>query len=138
MVAIKSLRDGLKTRLATVTAPNGKTLHAYDTWPGSAMVPAAIVMPKSWEWRSLDGTLKLYRFEITVAVQVGNLASGQDEADDLASDTGTASIEAALFGDETLGGVAQNIERVAMHSYGELEIGTIVCLGFVFDVDVVA
>lgn len=133
MALIASLRDGLKTRLATISG-----LRAHDTWPGNMNPPAAMVRPVAWRWHTMDASSKVWSFEIVVAVQVGSLSVSQDKLDAYASDEGASSVEVALLADGTLGGVADDILSVAMRDYGVIEIGGVEYLGCVFDLEVIA
>lgn len=133
MTLIASLRDGLKARLATISG-----LRAHDTWPGQVNPPAALVRPVSWAWETMDSTTKRYQLEVIVVVQIGNLGSAQDKLDAYASDEGTASVEAALLVDGTLGGVADDILQVGMRDYGTVEVNGVEYLGFVLDVALIA
>jgi hypothetical protein len=120
MASTASLRDALKVRLATIAG-----LRTHDTWPDTINPPAAIVMPRSSPPKqTFSGTYKHQVFEIVVAVQQGTLRTAQDALDDYWSDTGASSIEAAVLGDPTLGGLALGIVRFEGTDYGaEISVG---------------
>lgn len=104
------LRDGLKTRLATITS-----LNAYDDWPDHFDPPGAIVLPIATEEELTFGSnasaaLTQFDFEILVAVSyVNGLKHAQEQLGGFVSPHGSESIRAAIAGDRTLGGIAHSV-----------------------------
>ena len=82
MATISAIRDGLKTRLATITS-----LHAYDVLPDNLVVPAAIVRPLRGDYYSTMTNKPHDQFEILVLVALVRLSTGQDALDPYLSAT---------------------------------------------------
>lgn len=133
MAAIGALRDAVQTRLATISG-----LRAHDTWLDTVNAPFAIVVPKDQSERlTFAGTYKHHTFEVTVGVQLGTLRTAQDALDAYWSDTGASSIEAAILGDPTLGGLALGIVRIEGTDYGvDVVIGEVTYFGAKWEVEV--
>lgn len=98
-----AVRDGLKTRLATITG-----LRTYDIIPDGLALPAAVVGLLSLDFdmsmqRNLDSG------DIEVMVIVGRMSerAAQDKLDAYLAGSGSGSIKAAIEGDTTLGGSVQ-------------------------------
>jgi hypothetical protein len=110
MAGVSAIRDGLKTRLATIVG-----LNAYDTVPGTLTVPAAIVEPDEpvivFDSTMGRGSDDLY-FTVLVLVQIGTVRAAQDALDAYLAGSGTGSVKAAVEGDMSLGGVV-SFARVA-------------------------
>jgi len=104
VASLTQLRDGLKTRLATISG-----LRAYAEFPDAVVVPAAIVRPLRGQFRSALSGHPQTAFEVLVLVSMPRLDKAQDALDPYLADTGASSIFAALEGDRTLGGVADDI-----------------------------
>lgn len=105
MSSITQLRDGLATRLATISG-----LHAYAEWPdGTPNTPAAIVRPLRGRFESSLSGHPQTAFEILLCFAMPRLDRAQDALDPYISPTGAQSVFAALRGDRTLGGVADDI-----------------------------
>ena len=104
MATLTELRDGLKTRLATISG-----LHAYAEFPDQVVTPAAIVRPLHGRFRSALSGHPQTAFEILMVVSLPRLDKAQDALDPYLSETGAQSIFAALEADRTLGGVADDI-----------------------------
>jgi len=94
-----TVRDGLKTRLATITG-----LRSYDLIPDVVTPPCAIVA----------------QLDVYVIVQRFSERAGQDKLDAYLSGSGASSIKTALEGDRTLGG-AINTLRVTGAEAGTYE-----------------
>jgi hypothetical protein len=98
-----NVRDGLKTRLATITG-----LRTYDIVPDGIAPPAAVV-----GLLSLDFDMSMQRYldhgGIEILVIVGRMSerAAQDKLDAYLSGSGASSIKAAIEGDTTLGGSVQ-------------------------------
>lgn len=114
MADVGAIRDAIKTRLATISG-----LRPHDVWPDTLSPPAAMVVPLSQTNRlTFSGNYKHHVFEVTTAVQIGTLRTAQDALDAYWSDTGGSSIEAAIRGDETLGGSVLGIPSIEGTEYG--------------------
>lgn len=136
MALISSVRDGLKTRLQTISG-----LRAYDIWQGDIAVPnggAALVGgPREIDFdvtmgRGLDGSM----IEVLVLVPNASDRAAQDKLDTFLATTGAASVKAAIEGDTTLGGAANNCRVAKAHHYGLHSINDVSYLGVIFDVEV--
>lgn len=98
-----SVRDGLKTALATITG-----LRTYDIIPDGIAPPAAVV-----GLLSLDFDMSMGRYldhaDIEVMVIVGRMSerAAQDKLDAYLAGSGSGSIKAAIEADTTLGGSVQ-------------------------------
>jgi hypothetical protein len=131
MATIAQIRDGIATRLATISG-----LRVYARWPNQPNHPAAIV-------RVASGTFQQARvrnpiqFEITVAVEpIGDLARGQSRTDPYLDEAGSQSIKAALDGDRTLGGVADTLNVIGWRDYDGVEVNGQDYMGAIVDVEV--
>lgn len=135
MASIKSLRDGLKTRLAAVTG-----IYAHDTIPDDVYPPAAIVgFPTAVRYDFAMRT-PVSRYTFPVRVIAGRVAEGegQDKIDDLCSPDGALSIRAAIDSDPTLGGAAHSSRVVEARDFGVYEVAGIAYIGGEFEVEVIA
>jgi hypothetical protein len=111
-----TVRDGLKTRLATITG-----LRSYDLIPDVVTPPCAIVGQLDFTFdidnaRGLDQA----QLDVYVIVQRFSERAGQDKLDAYLSGSGASSIKTALEGDRTLGG-AINTLRVTGAEAGTYE-----------------
>jgi hypothetical protein len=115
-VTPSAVRDGLKTRLQTITG-----LRVFDLIPDLVTPPAAIVGQLDFTFdianaRGLDqATCDVY-----VIVQRLSERAGQDKLDEFLAGSGASSIKAAIEGDKTLGG-AVNTLRVTSAEGGTYE-----------------
>ena len=158
MALLGTLRDGLETRLATI---NG--LNAYDVWPATITSPAAIVMPASpsssnvanrtmlgmraseligaspaveYE-RTVAGPDTNYRFDIHLLVAEGSDGeTAQNTLDAYVSDTGASSVPAAILGDTTLNGAADDLRVVRCRFYGTRTINSTAYYAAILEVEV--
>jgi hypothetical protein len=135
LASIKALRDGLKTRLATIAG-----LYAHDTIPDNVYPPAAIVgFPSSVAYDFAMRTA-VARYLFPVRVIAGRVAEGegQDKIDDLVSPDGALSVRAAIDADPTLGGAAHSTRVVAARDFGVYEVAGVSYIGGEFEVEVIA
>lgn len=105
--SLAAIRDALETRLATVSG-----LHVYDVWPDQLDPPAAVIRPTIVDAEQCAGSsgIVLYVFEVHIFTSLApGLPAAQDALDALITARGTGSIEAALLGDTTLGGIGRLI-----------------------------
>jgi hypothetical protein len=109
---VSTVRDGLKTRLQTITG-----LRAFDLIPEVPTPPCAIVGQLDFTFdidnaRGLDQA----NVDIYVIVQRFDARSGQDKLDAYLAGSGAGSIKAALEGDRTLGGAVQTLRVLSAES----------------------
>lgn len=158
MASLETLRDELQTRLQTISG-----LNAYDVWPGSITAPAAIVMPASpaavnvanrtlpgmraseligaspaveYE-RTVAGPATNYRFDIHLLVKKARAPeAAQNTLDAYVSDSGASSVPAAILGDTTLNGAADDLRVVRCRFYGTRSVGSTAYYGAVLEVEV--
>ena len=99
------VRDGLKTRLQTISG-----LRAYDLIPDTVTPPAAVVGQLDFTF-DIDNARGLDQAQVDVLVIVQRFSerSGQDLLDLYLSGSGASSIKAAIEGDRTLGGVVNTL-----------------------------
>jgi hypothetical protein len=99
------VRDGLKTRLQTITG-----LRAYDLIPDTVVPPCAVVGQLDFTFdinnaRGLDQA----QVDVLVIVQRFSERAGQDKLDSYLAGSGSTSIKAAIEGDRTLGGTVNTL-----------------------------
>lgn len=129
------IRDGLKTRLVTITGLNG---HAR--WPDQINLPAAAVEMASGVYDEDFEEGATYRFRVVLlaaALQRG-FDAAQSNVDQYIVPTGTKSIKAAIEADKTLGGKADSVRVTGFSDYGVLEVNAVQYWGCAFDVEVYA
>jgi hypothetical protein len=99
------VRDGLKTRLETISG-----LRAYDLIPDTVTPPAAVVGQLDFTF-DIDNARGLDQAQVDVLVIVQRFSerSGQNLLDLYLSGSGASSIKAAIEGDRTLGGVVNTL-----------------------------
>jgi hypothetical protein len=100
-----SVRDGLKTRLQTISG-----LRAYDLIPDTVVPPAAVVGQLDFTF-DIDNARGLDQAQVDVLVIVQRFSerTGQDKLDAYLAGSGASSIKAAIEGDRTLGGAVQTL-----------------------------
>lgn len=138
MASYAGIRDGLKTRLETISL----FLAVHDTVPSRTVAPAAIVVPgipvvdyhQSME--GSGGSLQRFRFDVVCAVQQMSEPFSQDDLDGLVS--GSGSVKTAIEGDVTLGGAALTSVVQRCTDYGEISIADTTYTGCRFEVEVYA
>jgi len=129
-----SIRDGLVTRLATITG-----LTAYDHVPGQINAPAATV---SRRLLSFDSVMARGAddFEYVVRVFVPNADPklAQELMSEYLAGSAGKSIKAAIEGDQTLGGVADFARVREAGEEGITQVGEVDYLAVDFIVEVCA
>jgi hypothetical protein len=96
--------NGIKTRLATISG-----LRAYASQPPQVNPPLAFPIINSISYhKAMAGGLVLYDLAIILIVGRYDDNRAHDLLDDFISYSGAKSIRAAIEGDQTLVGVAQN------------------------------
>ena len=104
MSSLTELMEGLSARCERISG-----LHCYPVWLPRPSAPALCVGgPIRWEYDStFDGTWRPV-FELTLTVQSSDLYRAQQTLHTYLAPSGTRSIPAAIYGDPTLGGVAND------------------------------
>jgi hypothetical protein len=99
------VRDGLKTRLQTITG-----LRAYDLIPDTVVPPCAIVGQLDFTF-DIDNARGLDQAQVDVLVIVQRFSerAGQDKLDAYLAGSGASSIKTAIEGDRTLGGTVNTL-----------------------------
>ena len=135
MASIKALRDGIKTRLATVTG-----IYTHDTIPDDVYPPAAIVgFPTAVRYDfAMRTPVSRYTFPVRVVAGRTTERESQDKIDDLCSPDGALSIRAAIDADPTLGGVAHSSRVVEARDFGVYEVAGVSYIGGEFEIEVIA
>lgn len=129
---IAAQRDGIKTRLATISG-----LIVHDTGVDSITPPAAVILPDADFpvdfHQSFGSGLTQVPWQIVLLVGRDTVQASQDLLDSyLGSGTGqTKSIFDALNADQTLGGVAEHLKVSGWDSYGRAEWGGVTYLSAV-------
>ena len=99
---ITTLRDELETRLETISG-----LEVLDHSPdGFSIEPVAIIHPTGSRQRQTFSGAHLYRFEIELRLAGAVPGDVWGALDSYMAPTGSNSVEAAIDGDQTLGGNA--------------------------------
>ena len=136
MATFTAIRDGIKTRLETITG-----VTVYDTVPDYLDPPAAIVAPlTSLDYDATMGRgADTYQIPVIFYIQRVDAATAQDSLDTFLQASGSDSVKAAIEGDITLGGAAMSVRVVSASDYGEYEVsqGTSY-LGVTFNLEVIA
>lgn len=105
MPEIGDIKDGLKTRLETISG-----LQVFDYVPeGTLALPSATIAFVRRERATLGRDYR-YRFLIILRLGGANAQEQWDDLDNYLSPTGTKSIQAAIAGGPTLAGVADLAE----------------------------
>ncbi len=99
------VRDGLKTRLQTITG-----LRAYDLIPDAVVPPCAVVGQLDFTF-DIDNARGLDQAQVDVLVIVQRFSerAGQDKLDSYLAGSGSSSIKTAIEGDRTLGGTVNTL-----------------------------
>jgi hypothetical protein len=111
-MSTSQVRDGLKTRLQTITG-----LRVYDLIPEPVTPPCAVVgqLDLTFDIDNARG-LDQATVDIYVIVQRFSERAGQDKLDGYLAGTGATSIKAAIEGDRTLGGACQTLRVTSAES----------------------
>lgn len=97
------VRDGIKTRLATIAG-----LRVHDTIPDSVAPPAAVVglLELTFDL-SMQRGLDAAAVEVLVIVGRMSERAAQDRLDAYLAGSGSTSVKTAIEADQTLGGACQ-------------------------------
>lgn len=102
MASDVSIRDGLVTRLQTITGLTG-----YDHIPGQINAPAATVSRRQTRFDSVMARgADDFEYLVRVHVPFADPKLAQEQMSEYLAGSGAKSIYAAIDGDDTLGGVA--------------------------------
>ena len=133
MAHLGDIRKGLKDRLRTIQG-----LEPYATMPASPKTPSAAVIPRGRSLSTFDGCW-LYTFAVWVYVNPSDLNQAQLLMDNFLSTDDSKSIELAIEGDQSLGGVAHYAVVTGWSDYAQLvDIAGGQLLGARIDVEVLA
>jgi len=137
MADYAAIRDGLKTRLETISA----LAVAYDNVPDRVVVPCAVVAPGSpvaqYHQSGNDaGQLIQFNFDVVVLVQHWEPNAAQDRIDAMIS--GAGSVQTAIEGDKTLDGNAATVQVIRCLDYGRIQVADTEYSGARFTVEVLA
>ena len=107
MMGLKTIGAGIKDRLATIASLNH--VYAPDELPGAINeFPCVLIMPGETTYRVTFGGESDYLFRIIVLLTSQDQPSALSNILDYLEESGTDSIKAAIEGDPTLGGVADD------------------------------
>jgi hypothetical protein len=120
---ITQVRDGLKTRLATITG-----LETFARTPGGgATPPLAVVYPSPQQFMNygsaMDGTSDDATFLVKLAVAGVESEDAETALDAYLAHSGAASVFAAIEAGQTLGGIVSFARVESVSGYGEIVIG---------------
>lgn len=138
MADIATMRNGIQTRLATITG-----LRSYDVQTGQEIGPCAIVFPSppssGWHQTTNGSCGSAFEFivEVHVPLKIG-MAKAQDTLDGYINPTGTKSLAAAIAGDPTLGGAAKTAIARAFTLYAFSELNKVATLMAMVPIEVTA
>ena len=133
-VTISEIRDGLATRLATITG-----LRQSPDLPDNPNPPIAVVGPNTVAYdTAFQGGLTTYTFVITVIVARVSERQAQARLDAYASTSGNQSIKEAIEGDRTLGGKVADVRVTEMSNVGAVLLGEATYIAANFAVTVYA
>jgi hypothetical protein len=122
---VSNVRDGLKTRLATISG-----LRVWDVIPDQVTPPGAVVGQLDFTF-DIDNArgVDLANVDIYVIVQRMDARSGQNKLDGYLAGSGATSIKAAIEGDRTLGGTVNTL-RVTRAEAGTYVQGDVTFLSY--------
>lgn len=114
-MSIVGIRDGLNTRLATISG-----LKVYHEAPEAiASTPAITVLPSAGDYYTAMGSGLAHVFTLTVLVSLSQgHQRAQAELDKYLARSGADSILAAIEGDPTLGGACDTLKVTRYYDYG--------------------
>jgi hypothetical protein len=123
MATVSTVRDAIKTRLATVSG-----LRCYDTEPDTVLWPCAIVEWLSTDYHQASSGLVRYEFNVLLiaAPMQNGLPIAEHARDAYINTADAASIYKAIEDDDTLGGtVSRCIVRGSRRWNDEDYIGAV-------------
>lgn len=113
MADLETLRQGVADRIATIPGLNASA--QVQTNPG---LPIAYVVPDSADYHVQMGTGSDWNLIIELQVAMVSDIGSQKLLDQFLSSTGSTSIKAAVEGDKTLGGIAEDTLVRGFRDYG--------------------
>jgi hypothetical protein len=122
---VSSVRDGIKTRLQTISG-----LRVWDVIPDQVTPPGAVVGQLDFTF-DIDNArgVDLANVDVYVIVQRMDARSGQNKLDGYLAGSGSSSIKAAIEGDRTLGGTVNTL-RVTRAEAGTYVQGDVTFLSY--------
>lgn len=124
MPTVQELREGLATRLRTISG-----LRAASTQPDNPNPPQAIVNLDSITYDSAYSR-GLDEYQFTILVLAGRVAerTSQNRLEAYLNPSGSSSVKTAIQADRTLGGKAQTLRVTEVTSYGSINVGDVTYL----------
>jgi hypothetical protein len=134
LASLATIRDGLKTRLATIAG-----LATYDTMPDDVYPPAAIVGVPNRIGYDVAFRNAVANFQIPIRILAGRVveAEAQDRLDGYISADGASSIRAAIDADPTLNNAAHTTRVIEARGYGVYTVADVPYLGVELLVEVI-
>jgi len=122
---VSNVRDGIKTRLQTISG-----LRVWDVIPDQVTPPGAVVGQLDFTF-DIDNArgVDLANVDVYVIVQRMDARSGQNKLDGYLAGSGSSSIKAAIEGDRTLGGTVNTL-RVTRAEAGTYVQGDVTFLSY--------
>jgi hypothetical protein len=122
---VSNVRDGIKTRLQTISG-----LRVWDVIPDQVTPPGAVVGQLDFTF-DIDNArgVDLANVDVYVIVQRIDARSGQNKLDGYLAGSGASSIKAAIEGDRTLGGTVNTL-RVTRAEAGTYLQGDVTFLSY--------
>lgn len=122
---VSNVRDGIKTRLQTISG-----LRVWDVIPDQVTPPGAVVGQLDFTF-DIDNArgVDLANVDVYVIVQRMDARSGQNKLDGYLAGSGSTSIKAAIEGDRTLGGTVNTL-RVTRAEAGTYVQGDVTFLSY--------
>lgn len=122
---VSNVRDGIKTRLQTISG-----LRVWDVIPDQVTPPGAVVGQLDFTF-DIDNArgVDLANVDVYVIVQRMDARSGQNKLDGYLAGSGSTSIKAAIEGDRTLGGTVNTL-RVTRAEAGTYIQGDVTFLSY--------
>ena len=122
---VSNVRDGIKTRLQTISG-----LRVWDVIPDQVTPPGAVVGQLDFTF-DIDNArgVDLANVDVYVIVQRMDARSGQNKLDGYLAGSGATSIKAAIEGDRTLGGTVNTL-RVTRAEAGTYIQGDVTFLSY--------
>lgn len=141
MASISAIRDGLATRLATISG-----IRPYDYAKGDITPPAtgavAVVVPNPGQFVSFDATMGRgsdnLTFLIYVIVSQAWARTAEERLDGYCDTAGATSVKTAVEADEDLAGVVHFARVSGISDYGDIDYAGVQYYGAVFTVEVTA
>jgi hypothetical protein len=124
MASVSAIRDGIKTRLATIAG-----LHAYDTVEGQTESPAAVIYLDSI---SFDSTMARGSDDMVfvISLAVGGVDRvAQDTLDGYLDGSGATSIKAVMDADTRLGNIVSFARVAGVRNYGSTKVNGVTMWG---------